>query len=257
MTSPKFANDEGGSRHYAVPGYDVKFRSSTSTLGVLAKPALPAWSAKLAAQYAVEHEELWHAIQQEAGNEEAVRLIAGTARRYTDAASNLGTRVHAACENYARYGLTDGCSSDVAPYLEQFVKFCNEQKPTFIHVERTVINVDHAYAGTLDMAVTLPNKRGVFIGDIKSGKNVYAEAAPQMCSYARATHMIVDDAAVPVEWDIAGAFVLHLRPRSYKMLWCDISDSTWEMFLHCLALREWQDGCGKDALCAVSVDDAA
>jgi hypothetical protein len=244
MTQPDKARESAYGRTYDIPGWEsATFKSVTNILNRQSKPALYAWNAKLAAEYAVNEENAWHAAQQE--GEDAVKLIAGAPGRYMREKGDLGTRVHHACENLVR-GKTPNVDADVEPYLEQFCAFITDTQAEFVDVERTVFNAyNHGikqilYAGTLDLVVKVNGERWPVIADIKTG-GVYASSALQMCAYAQCTHMVVGNVTEPVPWHIKRAFVLDLKPKSYKMKWCEIGYDTWHAFLDLFMFDRWCD----------------
>jgi hypothetical protein len=206
---------------------------------------LPPWSAKLAAECAVEEEGEWHAIQQEDGDAAAIEFIKRAPARYTEAKCSLGTAVHAACE---RYPNLDGLSADVLPYIEQYARFLDEKSVTVIEQERTVLrgmSDERGYAGTLDMRVEIDGE--IAIGDIKTG-GVWPEAALQLAAYAHASHEVEGERVIRIQHVPSTAFVLELKPRSYRIHRCEITEGTLAAFQAAYRLHVWRETAAKSAL---------
>lgn len=231
---PRYATTTEGKRTYSPPGFDAtEFISVTTILNILAKPALITWSAKQAAQCAVKEEGAWKAIQQEEDDQAAIAFIRDAGRRYTSRTADLGSRVHHACERWPDHT----CLADAAPYVEQFAKWVSDYKVEFLHREMTVLNPELGYAGTADGIVRFDGC--TFLFDIKTG-GVWPSAALQLAAYSRATHYVRGDTSLPVDWEVDGAFVLDLKPRSYNVAWCDVAEETWCAFKKCRALWKWE-----------------
>ena len=263
MTTPKYADDSGDSGRFynSLPGFEMQqFGSVTSIINTLSKPAIAPWSAKLAAQRAVEQEEEWHAIQVEEGEEAAKKWIAAAAREYTERASNLGSAVHLACEWGGEpplekvlpiirkmHGDEEKDTALVGQHLHGYMDFIEEHVEEMVERERTVFNVTDGYAGTLDMIVRLTDGR-LMVGDIKTGNRIYPEVALQLAAYARAEYMVKGDASVKFPHGIDGAFVLQLRPRSWKYQEVAIDRPVYEAFLAARELWEWKQTGSKGVL---------
>lgn len=188
----------------------------------------------MAAKCAIEKEDIWHAIQQEDGDEEAIRYLAGASMRYAKERADVGTAVHHACEKYVMGGIVGEDST--TPYLKSYIRWIERDEPEFIAVEQTVLDPILGYAGTADMVVQMDGK--TYIGDIKTG-GVFPTAALQMVAYARATHHVRGDASKPVPWQIDGAFIVDLKPESFSIKFCDVSDATWDAFMAALTLHRF------------------
>lgn len=246
MTDPKYAGSKGGSRYYDIPDLP-SMMSVTSIIGVVEKPQLVNWSAKMAAERAVKSEDTWHAIQQEEGDAEAIRWIAQRHRDYTSYRQTLGSAVHYFIETQgdlddpklALY-LNRGVGLDeVTNHYAQFQRFLDEVKPRVMMQEVTVVNLDHNYAGTLDMTLMIDGKH--YVADIKTG-GVYDTVKMQLAAYRYATHSVENDGSLAVmDEDICGGVVIELKPKSYKLHYFEAGEDDFEAFLAAKRLRDWQN----------------
>ncbi len=169
-------------QHYYKIAEDF-FPSVTTILSASPKPYLAFWRGDV-------------------GNEEASRVMKEAGER--------GSIIHNAFSAMLRgkkagYRVFD--QPDVIPVFDQFiqlslwklVRFMNEVKPSVKLSEEIVYSTRHQYAGTMDLlfevkgglfningAKPLPIPPGLYVADIKSGKNIDDEAFWQTAAYAKA-----------------------------------------------------------------------
>lgn len=189
------------------PG-DRQLWSVTSILNVLDKPALMYWAAEQTALAAVHSAASWQGLL--ADCDEGCRHADAdcpTIKWLRDArfrkpkgirsATDLGTAVHAACEEYELTGIRPEVDDEVLPFLDAYDCWLQEFSPSFEAAELTVYNPDLGYGGTLDNFLTIDGVR--YIGDKKSTRKVvdargnptepYAESvALQLAAYRWATY---------------------------------------------------------------------
>ncbi len=236
MGDPSNSSNEGGARYYTWPATNERFPSVTTILSVIDKSALKYWAAKGVAEYAVDNVNTWTQLDRPA----AVDLLKRAPFRYTEKRIDLGTAVHEACEAYMKGEATTEWPPDIQKYMENFVNFLQEWKPTFQASEITVYSRQHKYAGTFDLLMWFGNE--LVLLDIKTGeKGPWPEAALQLTAYARADFM--DGGGVEIEMPkIDRAFVLKVRPRGYKLIPARIDDEMFKGFLAARELYDWQSG---------------
>lgn len=130
----------------------------STILATIAKPGLEAW-------------------RQRVGVEEAARVSA--------VATELGTRVHAACELINRGPLPIGWIPplDVAPFADAYAEWFQQHVAEVVAAERVVYSARLGYAGTLDLLARLHDGR-LALCDIKTGKSVDGLARLQLAAYA-------------------------------------------------------------------------
>jgi hypothetical protein len=92
---------------------------------------------------------------------------------------------------------------DQFQYLQayRFQKFLDEVKPKILFAEKIVYNLQHEYAGKMDLELILNNEdidfmingskpltleNGIYIADVKSGKGIYQDNFLQVSSYMKA-----------------------------------------------------------------------
>lgn len=84
-------------------------------------------------------------------------------------AASRGTAVHQAIENFLEYGIED-IPGSYSGYLEAFVKFWNDKKPTLIAVELRTYHKYLKYAGTADLLLLIDDE--LWLVDNKTSSRV-------------------------------------------------------------------------------------
>jgi hypothetical protein len=233
VTAPKLATSTPSGRVYTHPVTGEQVPSVTTVIGVLDKPALVPWAAKMAAEYA---DKQW-ALLSELSSMERIELIKGAHKRRSATAADLGTAVHDAVDAWCTGRPMPRWEDGVAEFMDQFVDFLEHRKPRFLMNEVTVWNRTVGYAGTFDWLADINGR--VTLGDTKTGKGVYGEVALQLTALARAEFILHPDGreeALPAA-ELTG--VLHLRPRSWALIPVECGDETWEAFKAATCLQRW------------------
>ena len=217
--------------------------SVTNVIGVLDKPYLHGWYAKLAADAAVDVTFTHPGLIQKRPRD-AKDWIKKAAPRYTDAAADLGTAVHDAVERLAREETFD-IPDRLAGYVESWRQFVADFEPTFLHLEATCFGEVPAeetgagslkYAGTADFICRI---NGVtLMGDYKAGRAVHTEAALQASGLAHASEITLDDDSMAPMPAIGGGLVVHLTPERYFAYPAQIGGMSWDTFQR--LRRVWQ-----------------
>ncbi len=235
MTNPKFAVTSDAGRYYNIRGYeDTTFRSVTTALNALAKPALMPWAAKLVAERA--YDVLTGKLEAPTKKADCLKFLKAAPREYTEASQKRGTAVHHACENYSPTR-TEPYDPEILPYVQAYEDFLIEEGFTILEQELTVFHPVFGYAGTLDAIVERGGKH--YVMDIKTG-GVYPSASLQMAAYAHATHKL-DGTGLASEQtiDIEGGFVLELKPNKYTIHYMDVGNKQFDTFLKVLEVSIW------------------
>jgi hypothetical protein len=137
---------------------------------------------------------------------------------------------------YYDKGVTE---DEVMAHYRQYERFLAEVKPNILAKEVTVCHTEHLYAGTLDMVVEIDGK--TCIGDIKTG-SAYPTTALQLTAYLHATDSVNEDGTLtPFDYRPNRAFVLELKPRSYRIHWYRCDTYTFDAFIHAKTLKHWID----------------
>jgi hypothetical protein len=247
------------SRYYEIDGN--KYRSVTTILGVIGKGALTNWYAKLAAERAVFAEQEWHAIQQELGDDEAVRFISSAANIERDVAALRGSAVHDLIEHYPdfdrglfewyieRLNALKPVDREHRDFIEaaygHFVEWWEGQDAVFVEREFCVYDPEMGYAGTADALVRFDD--GLCLLDVKTSKGVYNPYALQLAAYLYADRKAVG--SFDKGWTDAGenpalqaerAGIIQVRPDGVKWYGLDDArDFLLPLFRNCVALDEF------------------
>lgn len=209
---------------------------------------LRCWYAREAAASAVDFHRDWSEWEPDTARE----WLAKAADRKRDAAADVGTAVHEwvaarACGEYTPP------SPEIAGHGRQFDQFLADFNPTFVEVERAVFG--DGYAGTFDFIADFPG-HGRLLVDVKTGKSVHPEAVALQLAAYRYADSIADPATVTMTpdhfytWDddhpigcackpmpeVDGCAVLHLRPRSHRLIPITAGPDQHRTFQYCLQL---------------------
>ena len=172
MTTPALAqNVRGKGRHYAHPTEGL-VPSVTNVIGILDKPALPRWAAKMVAERAA----LMKRSLPLMDDGDIVDSLKAVPWQRSNRAADRGTDIHDYLEKRLLGEEGPLLSDDARPYKAAADDWFENAG---IEVWATELTVFHpTYAGTVDF-VGKRDDRWV-IGDFKTSKAIYPEAALQL-----------------------------------------------------------------------------
>lgn len=266
MTAPRHARTTSKGRTYQHPVTgETAWSVSTLIKGGTPNSQLIGWASRSVAEYAVaNHQQLDRMLnlvriqKDETGRyigvvndpdavAAAVSWLSGSPNRDRDRKSDLGSAVHKEVEDIIlgkpRKAEWDG---ELAAFKPHWDKFVADFTPEFLASEATIWNRTEMYAGTLDWIAKIGNK--VVLGDVKTGKGIYAEVALQLCAYAHGEFVLLDDGTEEPLPDIDGAVALHLRPDGYEVIPVHLSDAVWDAFRYVREVFRWTDEISKGVL---------
>lgn len=216
------------------------------------KPALVGWAKKVTAEVAVDNIDM---LNQLVANDPkgAVDWLKNAANRQRDEAASKGSAIHEATERIALgeplddvYEEADDTTRQMLRQYEQFVKVV---RPVYLAVEAVVYSNKHGYAGTLD-AIIETDHEGILaqlgldrparlLIDTKSSKGVYAETGLQLAAYRYAEFIGLEDGREVPMLEVDGAAVLHIRPRSWKLIPMDTSEEVFKSFIRAAGVAHY------------------
>jgi hypothetical protein len=248
---------------------DDRFWSVTTIIGALDKPALVYWSAEQTALAAVAVAGSLEARIAEEGEEAVVKFLRDARFRRPKGqrtAAELGTDVHAACEEYAITGVRPVVDDEVAPFMDRFDEWCQRFQPEYQAAEVTVYS-DKGYAGTCDGFLTIDGQRLIF--DYKTSRKSYdtkgapTKPYPEQVALQLAAYRYADFAAVwrprrnevfrrryyllgpeertqavPVP-EVDGGLVIHITPDHCDAYPIDVGEDVYRSFLFVLESARW------------------
>lgn len=243
--------NEDGSRYYSHPVTGEDLISVTTVLGAThGKPYLTPWSARLAAEFAIDNRVMLAELIAREGRDAAVNLVKDQAKLLRERKADAGSYVHAVVEALILWAASPGrTGSDIAlPVLPEhledadydgqpladvvdwmvsgFLAFVSTFNPVFKAAEMTVYHRGLMVAGTLDAIVWVagmdltPDGRLIgsdgglrFCLDVKTGKHLDATVQEQLAAYRRMQEALMPLGEVKPMPATDAAAVLHLRPE--------------------------------------------
>ncbi len=248
---------------------DQEFYSVTTVIGCLDKPALQYWSAEQTAIAAVSVAGSLSQRIEEEGEEQVTKWLRDARfRRPKDqrSAAELGTEVHAACEEYALTGIRPETDDEVRPFLDRFDEWLQLWQPKYHAVETTVYSPKYGYAGTLDAIVEIDGQ--MLLTDYKTSKKSvdgygkptkpYPEVALQLAAYRYAELAAVwrprryekyrrryyllgpeeQAMAVPMP-GVDGGMAIHISPEHCTAYPVRCDPTVYDAFLYCVEAFRW------------------
>lgn len=234
MTTPKIETVyRGGSRYYIHPDTGEQVPGVTSILNMEPKPFLVGWAAKLAAEAAVEAIDVLPTMV-EKDRQGAIDYLKGASKRFTSRAGEVGTAAHSIFERLSLGEEVGFVGEEMEPYRIHFLDFLEKCQPEFHHVEATVWNATHGYAGSFDAVATLLGASAVV--DYKTTRSgVHDSTAWQTAAYRHAEVLLEDSGRMLPMPETAGGLVVHIRPEGWQIFPVDAGE---ESFADFLTLRE-------------------
>jgi len=218
----KKTNKRGG--FYWVDG--VPYPSVTAIIGIIDKPALRYWFGQ----------QVYRAFSADPKLDEKGALSAPW--KVSGSAKDRGTTVHSIVESWKHTKKQiKTVPKEFRGYAEAFYSFVEQNKIELVEHEKTVINKEIGYAGTLDLVCKFNGNKKKTILDVKTGKGLYPEVQLQLSAYRAALgseegwledNFQVDIAAVCLKEDGTYQFEQYAEDRL-------------EEFKSCLTIWRWQN----------------
>lgn len=231
----------GGSRFYVEPDDGRKVPGVTSIVGMLPKPFLTFWAAKMTAQAAVDNIDAVSALAK-SDPDAAVDMLKGAHRRYTKARADIGSAAHDMFERIMRGETVRRVGMELEPYRRHFCEFLDKVQPELISAEDVMWSDTHDYAGSSDAILSIKDADGtptLVMADWKTSKDTYPDVALQLSAYAHADRIIgADGTSTPMPKIEAGA-VLHVTAERWALKPVNISDDVFGFFLNLRRIFEW------------------
>lgn len=182
-----YFDGEGNKHDYYLDG--KRMTGVTTILGVLAKPALIPWAARMAVEYIKENAEVFdhdtYPLYQVKPNtlEEAKTVYA----KKRDEGATKGTSTHSEVERYIRFCIQENGGTPVleSPHfvqcgLSDFIKWAIKENIKFLASEKQMYSKELFVAGTADFIFEKDGK--TYIGDIKTYKKIWDRTPFYQCA---------------------------------------------------------------------------
>jgi hypothetical protein len=185
----------------------IRYVSVTALTGLLPLPWMEAYASKHAAECAFNEQDAYRDLE---SKDERIKFVKGASKRYSRAAAERGTLIHAHVEKRNLGVVMDPWPLPVAASMRQYEHFLATVKPRIEAAECKVYHRDgdrsamrgvlhdyyngphwpFMYAGTMDLLCEIDGKMSIL--DVKTGKSVHEDAALQINAYAHADFLIHD-----------------------------------------------------------------
>ena len=211
------------------------------------KPALPYWSVKEGATFAVDNIAEVASLAK-TDRDAAIDLIKRAPWRKRDKAANIGSTLHHVIEART-LGSDPNVPEDVESYIRQFDDWCSVYEPEWEALEVVIWNPDESYAGRLDAIAKLGRLGGKrYLLDWKSGSGTYPSYAMQANLYARAPLMFDDRTGIEAPMpDIDGAAIVRISPDGWTFTEVNLSEDIYRAGLYCREMYRWMNETSKTA----------
>lgn len=221
--------------------------SVTTLLQGEPKPALPYWSVKEGANFAVDNIAEVASLAK-TDRDAAVDLIKRAPWRKRDKAADIGSTLHHVIEART-LGSDPNVPADVESYIKQFDDWCSVYEPEWEALEVVIWHPDESYAGRLDAIAKLGRLDGKrYLLDWKSGSGTYPSHALQANLYARAPIIFDDRAGVESPMpDIDGAAIVRIGPEGWTFTEVNLCDDIYRAGLYCREMYRWMNETSKTA----------
>jgi len=234
MTTPALAeNVRGRGRHYRHPVTGDLVPSITNVIGILDKPALPRWSAKLVAETAYR---MRHSLT-EMGEDEAVDMLKGAPWSRANRAADRGTDIHAYLEARLNGWVPEVLSGEALRFQAAADRWFEETRPELVASELTVFHP--LYAGTGDLWCRINGRMTIL--DFKTSKAVYDEAALQLAALWGALTTANGD-CVPHAGEDTDLLVVRIGEDKFEVKQVADPAGSFDTFLALAKAWEWKHG---------------
>jgi hypothetical protein len=234
VTTPALAkNVRGKGRHYEHPNTGDLVPSVTNVIGVLDKPALPRWAAKMVAETAYR---MRNSLA-EMDEAEAVDMLKGAPWSKATRAADRGTDIHAYLEARVNGWTPEPLSGEAVRYKRAADDWFEAYRPELVASELTVFHPK--YAGTGDLWCRIDGRMTVL--DFKTSKAIYSEAALQLAALWGA-FTTADGGPVPHAGEQTDLLVVRIGEDKFEVKQVADPQASFEAFLALVTAWEWKHG---------------
>lgn len=221
-------------KYYNFEGDDRDYVSVTTFLGVINKPFLMPWCAKM------ERELIRKLLEQGYDAEVLIKNLKEYLapkqpygyKLYTEVAADWGSKIHKAIDYTLKDLKLPKLTKDERKVYDKWKEWWNAQNFKLLSAERRVKCSRHGYAGTLDALVV--RDEGKIVIDWKTGKNTYPEHSLQNFAYQKA--LIEEGEGV----DDGGLLVYIPKDKEiYSNIVLKVTDELFQPVLDALGLWRW------------------
>ena len=220
----------------------------TTVIGKVDKSGpLIGWAKGVTADAALNNLDTISAMLTEKGRAVTRSWLTAHATAESDAAKDLGTRIHLLAEQISR-GAEPTVSELEWPYIRAYQQYLADFAPKVRSLEHFVANLSAGYGGTYDFIAEIDMGNGpkLTLGDLKTGKGHYSETRLQLAALGAAEFigMPNDPKQYPMP-KIEQYAVLHVRPeayaRGYQLYRVNVTQADLDAFLGALAIYRWAE----------------
>jgi len=156
---------------------------TTTILGIINKPALMPWTAKMCGEWL---EDNWESFAKPDPDIPAlVKEMKGHYRKKTDTAADIGTMAHNWIERFIKGANEPPPENELAAQsVEAFLGWWHAHKIEVLHSEKVLFSRTHWYAGTVDLIAMVDDV--LTLADFKTSSGIYPEMALQLSAYSLA-----------------------------------------------------------------------
>lgn len=238
MTAPRPAITRDRYHRYGYLG--ATYPGVTGAVGILDKPAIANWMARLTAEAAVELLGELPKIMLAVGPDGVVAALTKAAGTRSDAAKNAGSAIHGLMEDVVRgQDRTAGAPPEIRGRVLAASDWWASSGWRLRLAEAFIVNPTLGYGGTIDL-LAYDEKGKTVLADWKTGSGVYHETRLQLAGYGLAEVIAPQDSprAYPMP-AVERYAVLHVTDGGVSVIDVDVDDEDREAFRACLPLSRW------------------
>ena len=215
-------------------GTRIKIPSVTKVIGILDKPALLSWAARITAEYLINLIPDIKSGDLVLSPEDAKNLFykaKAEASRIRDEAADIGTKTHEAIEDYLKTKKKPkGLEPEVQKTFNAFIAFAKEMKLGEIIESEKILYSTYGYAGRMDILAYLGGKK--YLIDVKTSKGFYKEMPLQLSAYCAAYEEMTKN-------KITGMGIIRLSKEDGLPYWRDYTEERDVSFQQFLCLLDF------------------
>jgi hypothetical protein len=179
LTTILFDDTNGRHAYYRLEedGKKTRLCGVTTFLNIIDKPALIPWAVKTTVEYIRKNLD-----QLQNDPSELLKSAREEANRQRDLAAEIGSAIHDWIEKHIKGENPEMPDDDkVLTGVNAFLEWVEQNNVEFLEAEKIIYSMKYGYTGKLDITAKINGK--LYLLDIKTGNNIYAETKMQTAAY--------------------------------------------------------------------------